>query len=56
MPSRNERPNALKCATVDSSREIEGSVRKVFGKADEIVADRRSGSTFGRIVGHGLRG
>ena len=27
MPSRNERPNALKFASVDSSREIEVSVR-----------------------------
>ena len=34
--------------------QIAGRVRKVFGKGDEIIADHRCGSIFGRIVGHGI--
>ena len=36
--------------------QIAGRVCKVLGKGDEIIADHRGGSIFGRIVGHGLRG
>jgi len=54
LPVSDHAPGPFHPLSEITKGQIAGRVRKVFGKGDEIIADHRGGSIFGRIVGHGI--